>query len=122
MIIDEGGLDQRLVSLWREAADDLGVRVTAPIELHDAAGRPFACEALVHDFGSPIGAVVISRKTERRVRAQLRGLGGPIWTSVSGRRPTYTYKRDHVMQMLLDWGWFGSTAEEPEWYSRRSWR
>jgi hypothetical protein len=117
--MDESGLDRRVVARWRAAAEDLGIRVTAPVELRDADGSPFACEAFVDDFGSSVGAVVISRKTERRVRVQLRGLSGRIWTSVGGPA---AYKRNHVMQELLDWGWFGPPGGEPDWYSQHSWR
>jgi hypothetical protein len=112
------GLEKRLVAHWLQAAEDLGVRVTAPIGLADASGRPFTCEALVHDFGSPTGAVVVSPKTERRVRANLRSLGDKVWVSGSARRLP-AYSRAHFIEVLVDWGWFGEAGAEPEWYLER---
>jgi hypothetical protein len=112
------GLEQRLVALWQEAAEDLGIRVTAPVELLDASDRPFTCEALVHDFGSWTGAVVVSPKSERRVRANLRTLENKLWVSGSEQRLT-GYSRKRVMEELLDWGWFGEPGAEPQWYSKQ---
>lgn len=116
--MDTKGLEQRLVEQWKRAAHDLGIRVTAPIELSDASGQSFTCEAVVHDFGSPEGAVVLSPKTARRVKAHLRTLGNRLWVSRSGPQ-TSGYERKHIIEELLDWGWFGEPGAEPGWYSER---
>jgi hypothetical protein len=96
----------------------LGIRVTAPVALKNASGTPFACEALVHGFGSPNGAVVASPKTERRVRQDLRSRGDAlrVCNTGSGRA---AYSRKYVVDELLDWGWLGKAGEEPGWYSER---
>lgn len=112
--MDLSGLDQRLIAQWQAAAADLGIRVTAPVEVSDGAGGSFACEALVHDFGSPKGGLVVSRKTERRVRPWLNG--SELWLSVGERRQSGKYVRKHFIGELLDWGWFGKSGTEPEWY------
>lgn len=117
--MDEAGLDKRAIALWRAAADDLGIRVTAPAELRDAEGRPFACEAFVPDFGSPTGAAVMSAKTERRLRPRLRALGDRLWVSVEPRRQPSAYVRGHFIRELEDWGWFGAAGAEPDWYVDR---
>jgi hypothetical protein len=116
--MDASGLDERLVGHWRAAAGDLGIRITAPVELKDAAGSPFACEALVHDFGSPRGALVASAKTERRVRQALRSLGDGLWVARVGRDRAAAYDRKRVVDELLDWGWCARAGEEPGWYSQ----
>lgn len=116
--MDTSGLEQRLIAQWQQAAEDLGIRVTAPVELRDASGRPFTCEARVHDFGSPTGAVVVSPKTERRVKASLQSIRDELWVSGSERRLT-GYNRRHFIDELLDWGWFGKAGAEPSWYSER---
>ena len=108
-------LEQRLVEQWQQAAVDLGITVTAPVELRDASGEPFQCEAFVHDFGSPTGAVVVSPKTERRLRGRIRD---ELSVCRSERRVT-GYNRKHFIDELLDWGWFGKPGAEPSWYSER---
>ena len=117
--METDGLEQRLVEQWQMAARDLGVQVTAPVELRDADGRSFTCEALVHCFGSPRGVVVVSPKTERRVRGHLRSMGDKLWVSQSGRRLT-AYNRNDFINELLDWQWFGEVGRAPEWYRERS--
>lgn len=111
------GLDRKLVENWLAAAEDLGIRVTAPVELRDTAGAPFHCEVLVHDFASPNGGVVVSRTTERRVRQQIRSLGDGIWVCITSDRAVNSQK--HIVDELLDWGWFGAPGEEPGWYAER---
>ena len=117
MPMDTAGLDMRLVEQWQTARDDLGIRVTAPAELRDGNGVTFVCEAFVHDFGSPQGGAVLSQKTERRVRQNLRSLGDKLWYSMGERRQASTYVRKHFINELLDWGWFGEGGKEPSWYS-----
>jgi hypothetical protein len=116
--MDMAGLEQKLVQQWQQAADDLGIRVMAPVELRDANGRPFTCEAWVGDFGSANGAVVISPRTERRVRASLESIREQIWISKAEKRLT-SYNRRHFVDELVDWGWFGKDGDEPSWYSDR---
>ena len=118
LLMETNGLEQRLVERWRHAAENLGILVTAPVKLRDASGQPFTCEALVHDFGSPTGAVVVSPRTERRVRHSLRSRGDELWVSGSGRTLS-AYNRKHVIEELLDWGWFGKAGGEPAWYTER---
>jgi hypothetical protein len=114
--IDNVGLNNRLIEAWRMAARDLGIRVTAPVELRDAAGETFVCEALVEDFGSPEGAVIVSQRTERRVRQNLRSLGGRLWHCVVPDRQQSGYVRKYHIDELQDLGWFGSPGGEPSWY------
>ena len=115
--IERGGLNRRLVQAWRMAARELGVRVVAPISLIDGAGGTFVCEALVQDFGSPRGALIISRRTERRVRESVGSLGEDLWVSVEPDRQPSNFHRAYFVDALRDLGWFGSPGEEPSWYS-----
>jgi hypothetical protein len=112
--MDEAKLDMRLVAAWREAGEDLVIAVTAPAELRDAAGRPFWCEAFLPDFGSPAGGVVVSAKTERRVREQLRSCD--IWYCLAPTRARRAYARKHFIDALVDCGWFGDTQRRPGWW------
>jgi hypothetical protein len=116
--MDSSGLDRRLIDRWRQAADDLGIRVTAPAELRDAQGRPFLVEASVADFGSPSGAVVVSAGTERRLRTTLRTLPG-LWWSVAPARAPSAYDRRRFLAELEEWGWFGPVGAAPAWHGER---
>jgi hypothetical protein len=113
------GLDQKLIERWRRAGEDLGIRVMAPAELRDAAGGPFMCEVFVADFGSPAGGWVVSQRTERRLRRQLRTLGESLFLCIAGPRQPSAYSRAAFIQELEDWGWFGEPGGEPSWYVER---
>jgi hypothetical protein len=113
-----GGLNPKLVEAWQEAGRDLGIRVTAPAGLSGSSGNPFLCEAFVPDFGSPSGTIVVSRKTERRVRRELRGLEG-VAVTISPERQQRAYVRKSIIDELIDWGWFGAPGDEPDWYKEK---
>lgn len=113
--MNTSGLNKKLIEGWQTAADDLGIRVTAPAELWDADGAKFHCEALIHDFGSPTGALVVSHKTERRIRKSLRSLGSSVWVSIVPDQQRSAYVRKHYIDELLDWGWFGELQHRPDW-------
>ena len=115
----EAGLDEGLIERWRRAAVDLGIRVTAPVELRDAAGAPFLCEVFVPDFGSATGGLVVSQRTERRLRPRLRGLGEGLFLCVAESRQRRDYSRNAFIAELEDWGWFGQPGGEPDWYVER---
>lgn len=113
-----GGLNPKLVEAWQEAGRDLGIRVTAPAGLSGSSKSLFFCEAFVPDFGSPSGMIVVSRKTERRVRRELRGLEG-VAVTISPERQQRAYVRKYIIDELIDWGWFGAPGDEPDWYKEK---
>ncbi|MGE0044872.1 MAG: hypothetical protein AB7J28_08960 [Hyphomonadaceae bacterium] len=106
-------MDHEIVQAWRDAASDLGIRVTAPYELETEDGV-LMCEAFAPDFGSTAGAIAVSRATADNAAGRLTGPAVP-WRSILYeiyRR----YDRELFIEMLEDWGWFGARAETPAWY------
>jgi len=98
-------IDQKISDAWKRAADDLEIRVVAPFAIV-SDGETWNFEALVLDFGSGQGAVVMSQVSERRLDR---------WFSIL--YPIYRqYERDHFIDTLNDWGWFG-VGEPPAWYA-----
>lgn len=112
-------LDHKLIERWRRAAVDLGVRVTAPVELGGPAGVPLRCEVFIPDFGSPSGAWVVSQRTERRLRPRLRALAEGRFLCIAGPRQPRDYSRAALIGELEDWGWFGEPGGQPDWYVER---
>ena len=51
-------VDEAISQAWLEAANDLGIRVTAPFTMHVAKDEPLIYEAHVQDFGGVKGTVV----------------------------------------------------------------
>jgi len=96
-----------LGNVWRKAAADLGLRVTAPFVLSTPNGE-FLFDVLVHDFGSERGMLLMERWSDEKAQAaKLLGYG----FSCLGAG---TYDRNGFIDVLQDWGWFGSSPI-PAW-------
>jgi len=101
--------DTRISTAWAEAARDLRIRVIAPATVTLKDGALHQCEAHVLDFGSPSGAIVVSKSNAPPNRNPIDG-----WTSVLFESYR-TYRRKHFIETLRDWGWFGESGA-PDWY------
>jgi len=97
-----------VASAWRRAADDLGIEVVTPYWLDDG----FEFVALVRNFGSPNGMLVLASWDERHAAAaEQRGFGCSCMDS-----PLYeTYDRQLFVEALTDWTWTGDPARRPDW-------
>jgi hypothetical protein len=60
--MSEQAFDIAISQAWQDAGRDLGIRVTAPFIL-TIEGRDVAIEALVSDFGGPMGAIAVGSET-----------------------------------------------------------
>ncbi len=108
-------VNENLVAAWLEASRDLGIAVIAPYGLPITGNRLLRCEAFIPDFGSPTGAIAISRLTRGKVRPVLRKTNR--WHS---EMDYARYDRRLFIEMLNDWGWFGQ-AQQPGWYTAPYW-
>jgi cytidylate kinase len=109
-------LDDQMTKAWREAANDLGIRVNAPFEAKLDDGSVVRFEAQVLDFGSKSGAVVVSGLGTSWEIAKRLG----FWVSAL-EAPYRKYDRQFFIDTLNDWGWFGEKQSSPSWYSGRPW-
>jgi hypothetical protein len=109
--------DIEIVQAWLMAADELGIKVTAPFTLLVSSGRAETFEALVHDFGGPKGTVTgrVSVRDSRESRIALGYYASNL--SESYRH----YERSLFVATLDDWKWFGRENECPSWYTGRNW-
>ena len=109
-----------IAAAWRAAANDLGIRVTAPFSLPPSAEHEGAAFiALVHEYGSPAGTLVATVAEEL---APLERVSKPLGYFVSLLNPdSYgRYDRQLFMDTLNDWGYFGPDVP-PGWYSGMPW-
>ena len=94
---------------WLDAAKDLGIRVTAPFVLRLQDGLTFDWDALIHDFGSPNGMLVMNEWSSRLSAAATQaGYGFSCMASAH-------YDRDSIIEVLIDWGWNGDESRRPSW-------
>ncbi len=97
---------------WKQAADELDFTLVSPYELRRATGGSVVYAALLPEFGSERGMLVIIDRdyTEAMRVAQEQHFG----FSVLSDDPAY--ERDSFVEMLCDWGWT-SKQPPPAWYA-----
>ena len=108
-------IDPRLVEAWRTAAAELGISVVAPVEIGGET-----CVALLRDFGSPAGAVVVEVDGLRAEAATASAEAAGYFVSAMTAAAYERFDRELFVTTLDDWGWFGS-GDAPPWYSGRAW-
>ena len=104
---------------WFEAALDLRIRIQ---EANPLEGVPDDGARVVYvpDFGSKRGAVVFAQDFEadsgRRFDTKPLEGAGYFFSILS--LPRYSrYRREHFIETLLDWGYFGPADGCPDWYA-----
>jgi hypothetical protein len=94
---------------WLAASKDLGVRVTAPFVLETESGSRFNFDALVHDFGSAKGMVLMEKWDSAKADAAVaQGFGFSCLDAGA-------YDRESTIEVLIDWGWCGLKTAVPKW-------
>ena len=109
-------IDEEISHAWLEAAKDLEIRVTAPFTIDVEEDEPHIYEAHVKDFGGSKGTVV------GVVDDRLDDCRAAQGYYSSNLTPSYrSYQRQHFIDTLNDWGWFGPQELRPDWYTGKSW-
>lgn len=107
----------RMLKAWRQAADDLGIRLEYPFSLTTPAGAvPYL--ARICDFGAVKGMLLISGKGSQAHHhaASAAGFGySCLYESYE------VYSRNLFVETLNDWGWCNASKPAPEWYSGQPW-
>jgi hypothetical protein len=109
-------VDEVISQAWLEAARDLEIRVAAPFTVRVSEDELVTYEAHVLDFGGTKGAVV--GVLDDRLH-DCRATQGYYCSNLA---PSYRrYVRQHFIDTLNDWGWFGPAELRPAWYTGKSW-
>ena len=107
-----------VVSAWKEAAADLGIRFISPFIAQSTSGLRHEYLGLVPMFGGPIGTLIRVLREPSEKSPDPEG-DGYYWSILS---PGYArYDRQSFIDTLDDWQFFGPDTERPEWYSGKSW-
>jgi len=93
---------------WSVAGADLGIRVTAPFVLTTRSETDLQFDALVHDFGSSKGMLIMERWD--RAKAEAAGERGFGYSCMGAS----AYDRASTIEVLRDWGW-SSSESPPAW-------
>jgi hypothetical protein len=109
-------MDAEICQAWIRAGEDLGIRVVAPFSLATESGETIIYEAHILDFGGPKGTVIGNKDSDWDSLRRDRGYYS------SNLYPSYRrYDRQHFIDTLNDWVWFGQKGKEPSWYTGKPW-
>ncbi|HEX8310706.1 MAG TPA: hypothetical protein VF614_05270 [Chthoniobacteraceae bacterium] len=111
--------DSDFSSAWTQASRELGIAIEAPFTLRTADGE-FVFPALIREFGSPFGTLVLSgaiRGHDKRAFAAAQAAGYFVSVLADGYA---RYDRQSFIETLDDWQFFGAQPQ-PSWYSDTPW-
>jgi hypothetical protein len=105
---------------WLAAAADLGLDVVAPYRVVDSENRAINGSALVRQFGSSAGALVLDLASTTQTETAAATRLGFFVAQVSAEAYA-SYDRDLFVDTLNDWGWFGPEQDRPTWFTGETW-
>jgi hypothetical protein len=102
------------IKAWKEAVEDLEIEIESPFYLKQSK-----FPILVKNFGSNLGTIIIDMDDIDTAEELF-----PEKFYWSGINPNSycEYNRDHFINTLEDWGWFGPVSKKPSWYSDKYYR
>jgi hypothetical protein len=110
--------EQRVCEAWQQAAQELGFRFTPSVRISlDAQSYTFL--GLVHSFGGPEGALLALYQPGHSLSEYPQPDGYHV--SLLSASSYDHYERQHFVDTLDDFQWFGPEVERPEWYSGKPW-
>lgn len=101
-----------LIELWKIAERDLFLNVNYNSDIKLKC-KTLKVDVLLNNFGSKKGMIVIS--DYKKIKSDINelsemGFGYSVLSSSN-----VNYDRDSFIEMLSDWGWFGSEEDRPDW-------
>jgi hypothetical protein len=104
------------VKVWRTAGVDLAIQLEAPVVIPSANSESQTALAYLPDFGSSNGVIVDGGhapafKGNRIVKDYASERN--CFYSIVNLELYKVYDREHFIEMLLDWGYFGQ--KKPSW-------
>jgi hypothetical protein len=96
-----------IANAWLDAADDLGISVISPFVLKDENGEEYSFIALIKDVGSPQGTLICLPEQWDDFGYSALAEEQSYYCSGLYAQSYSKYDREHFIETLNDWGWFG---------------
>lgn len=97
---------------WELVAEDLGIHIETPYAIRLSDGSSLVVDALVKDFGPPLGMLVAADYAVLKpFKGSLVAEGYGYATNI-GEGP---YERASMVEVLKDWEWSGPQERKPDW-------
>lgn len=110
---------EALAAAWRQAGEDLGIKVQAPYLIRNPESTIVEYVAFLPHYGSPQGALLLFCSPpdyEPDPRALAFAKEREALYSFLNPEVYATYDRDLFVDTLKDYGYFGDGEEKSEWY------
>jgi len=109
---------EKVIHAWRQAADDLQIKIQVPFILITADNRTVKYDLLIENFGSKLGTLILSMDDMTEFNTAKK-LG--YYCSALNPDSYSKYDRANFIDTLNDWGFYGETSNKPNWYSGQAW-
>lgn len=100
---------EKTIKAWKDAAENLGIEVESPFYLNRSKFPIF-----VKHFGTSIGTIIVDMDdidtADKLIPEQY------YWSGINPKNYC-EYEREHFINTLEDWGWFGPDSKNPSWYT-----
>ena len=109
-----------MAEAWLDAAKDLGIRIDHPFTFTTKGGITATTEGVyLPEFGGSNGTVLTCRFDPDGLDELADDTDYyRSWLNPHCYEP---YEREHYIDTLNDWGWFGLPDDQPEWFSGKYW-
>lgn len=103
----------RLIDIWRTAANDLGITIVAPFSLKTTSGKIIEADLLVNNFGSSKGMIIVKRYESISQYTKEIAEMGYGFSVMDEPGVDENYDKDCFIEILTDWGWNGEQSKRP---------
>jgi hypothetical protein len=104
-----------IANAWSMAASDLGLDIVSPFVLVEQE-KQYEFIALIKDFGSPQGTLICLPEEWDDSGFAIVAEHNGFYCSGLYAQSYSRYDRQHFVETLKDWGWFGDELNMPAWY------
>ena len=106
----------RIAAAWRIAARDLGLVIVSPFTLCAKNGDEYCFIAWIEHFGSERGTLICLPEQWDILGFSAAAREAGYYCSGLYPGSYARYDREHFIDTLRDWGWFGEAQDMPFWY------
>jgi hypothetical protein len=110
---------EKVITAWQKAAGDLKIKIYAPFVLTTADNKTIIFDLLIENFGNKLGTLISSIDNHIIEFDVAKKYG--YYYSLLNPKAYSTYEREHFIDTLNDWGYYGDQSKMPKWYTGQPW-
>jgi len=110
---------EKMIAAWKRAGDDLQIKIQTPFILKIGDNTEIKFHLLIEKFGSRLGTLILSANNMTEFDTPEKY---GYYCSALNPDNYSEYERDHFIDTLSDWGYFGEEVKKPNWYTGEIWQ